>query len=77
MNAKAQRKNRHGKIAEDSHRVCVIIPDCEYNEIRELLSGQRPTVSSVVREFITVGLQAERAKNERAKDKSASGIDPH
>ena len=68
MNDNAQQNSRHGKIAEDSHRVCVIIPDCEYNEIRGLLSGQRPTVSSVVREFITVGLQAERAKNERAKD---------
>ena len=77
MNIEEQRKNRHGEIAEDSHRVCVIIPDCEYNEIRGLLSGQRPTVSSVVREFITVGLQAERAKNERAKDQSASGIDAH
>ena len=75
MKARAQHKSRHGEIAEDSHRVCVIIPDCEYNEIRGLLSGQRPTVSSVVREFITVGLQAERAKNERAKDQSASGID--
>ena len=68
MNTKARQKNRHGEIAEDSHRVCVIIPDCEYNEIRGLLSGQRPTVSSVVREFITVGLQAESAKIERAKD---------
>ena len=68
MSAKAQQNSRHGKIAEDSHRVCVIIPDCEYNEIRGLLSGRRPTVYSVVREFITVGLQAERAKNERAKD---------
>ena len=77
MNIEAQRKNRHGEIAEDSHRVCVIIPVCEYNEIRGLLSGQRPTVSSVVREFITVGLQAERAKNERAKDQSAPGIDAH
>ena len=77
MNIEARQKNRHGEIAEDSHRVCVIIPDCEYNEIRGLLSGQRPTVSSVVREFITVGLQAERAKNERAKDQSASGIDAH
>lgn len=77
MNTKAQQKNRHGKIAEDSHRVCVIIPDCEYNEIRRMLSGLRPTVSSVVREFITVGLQSERAKNERAKDQSASGIDSH
>ena len=75
MNTKAQQKNRHGEIAEDSHRVCVIIPDCEYNKIRGLLSGQRPTVSSVVREFITVGLQAERAKNERTQDQSASGID--
>ena len=77
MNTKSQQKNRHGEIAEDSHRVCVIIPDCEYNEIRGLLSGQRPTVSSVVREFITLGLQAERAKNERAKGQSASGIDSH
>lgn len=77
MNTEARQKNRHGEIAEDSHRVCVIIPYCEYNEIRGLLSGQRPTVSSVVREFITVGLQAERAKNERAKDQSASGIDSH
>ena len=77
MDAKAQQKSRHGEIAEDSHRVCIIIPDCEYNEIRGLLSGQRPTVSSVVREFITLGLQAERAKNERAKDQSASGIDSH
>lgn len=77
MNTKSQQKSRHGKIAEDSHRVCVIIPDCEYNEIRRMLSGLRPTVSSVVREFITVGLQSERAKNERAKDQSASGIDAH
>lgn len=77
MNAKAQQKSRHGEIAEDSHRVCVIIPNCEYNEIRGLLSGQRPTVSSVVREFITVGLQSERAKNERTKDKPSSGIDAH
>ena len=77
MNTEARQKNRHGEIAEDSHRVCVIIPDCEYNEIRGLVSGQRPTGSSVVREFITVGLQAERAKNERAKDQSASGIDAH
>ena len=77
MDAKAQQKSRHGEIAEDSHRVCIIIPDCEYNKIRGLLSGQRPTVSSVVREFITVGLQSERAKNERAKDQSASGIDSH
>ena len=77
MNTEARQKNRHGEIAEDSHRVCVIIPDCEYNEIRGLLSGQRPTVSSVVREFITVGLQAERAKNERTKDKPSSGIDAH
>lgn len=68
MNTEAQQKSRHGKIAEDSHRVCVIIPDCEYNEIRRMLSGLRPTVSSVVREFITVGLQSERAKNERTKD---------
>lgn len=75
MDAKAQQKSRHGEIAEDSHRVCIIIPDCEYNKIRGLLSGQRPTVSSVVREFITVGLQAERAKNERTQDQSASGID--
>ena len=74
MDAKAQQKSRHGEIAEDSHRVCVIIPDCEYNEIRGLLSGQRPTVSSVVREFITVGLQSERAKNERTQDKPSSGI---
>lgn len=64
MDANAQRSSRHGEIAEDSHRVCVIIPDCEYNEIRGLLSGQRPTVSSVVREFITIGLKSERAKNE-------------
>lgn len=77
MNTKSQQKSRHGKIAEDSHRVCVIIPDCEYNEIRRMLSGLRPTVSSVVREFITVGLQSERAKNERTKDQSASGIDAH
>ena len=75
MNTEARQKNRHGEIAEDSHRVCVIIPDCEYNEIRGLLSGQRPTVSSVVREFITVGLQSERAKNERTQDKPSSGID--
>ena len=77
MNTEARQKNRHGEIAEDSHRVCVIIPDCEYKEIRGMLSGRRPTVSSVVREFITVGLQAERAKNERTKDQSASGIDSH
>ena len=77
MNTEARQRNRHGEIAEDSHRVCVIIPDCEYKEIRGMLSGRRPTVSSVVREFITVGLQAERAKNERAKDQSASGIDSH
>ena len=77
MNTEARQKNRHGEIAEDSHRVCVIIPDCEYNEIRGLLSGRRPTVSSVVREFITVGLQSERAKNERAKNQSTSGIDAH
>ena len=75
MDAKAQQNSRHGEIAEDSHRVCVIIPYCEYNEIRGLLSGQRPTVSSVVREFITVGLQSERAKNERTQDKPSSGID--
>ena len=75
MNAKAQQSSRHGKIAEDSHRVCVIIPDCEYMEIRGLLNSQRPTVSSVVREFITIGLQSERAKNERTQDQSASGID--
>lgn len=68
MNAKAQQKSRHGEIAEDSHRVCAIIPNCEYKEIRGLLNGQRPTVSSVVREFIAVGLQAERVKNERPKD---------
>ena len=67
MNTEAQQKSRHGEIAEDSHRVCVIIPDCEYNEIRGLLNGQRPTVSSVVREFIAIGLQIERSKNERAK----------
>lgn len=77
MKARAQQKSRHGEIAEDSHRVCVIIPDFEYRDIRGLLSGRRPTVSSVVREFITVGLQAERAKNERTKDQSASGIDSH
>ena len=77
MNAKARQNSRHGKIAEDSHRVCVIIPDCEYMEIRGLLNSQRQTVSSVVREFITIGLQSERAKNERAKDQSASGIDSH
>lgn len=77
MNTRAQQKSRHGEIAEDSHRVCVIIPDCEYKEIRSLLNGQRSTVSSVVREFITVGLQVERSKNERAKDQSASGIDAH
>lgn len=77
MNTRAQQKSRHGEIAEDSHRVCVIIPDCEYKEIRSLLNGQRSTVSSVVREFITVGLQAERAKNERTQDQSASGIDSH
>ena len=74
MDAKAQQNSRHGKIAEDSHRVCVIIPDCEYMEIRGLLNSQRQTVSSVVREFITIGLQSERAKNERSKDQSASGI---
>ena len=77
MNTKAQQKNRHGEIAEDTHRVCVITPDCEYNESRGQLSGQRPTVSSVVREFITVGLQAERAKNERTKDQSASSTASH
>ena len=75
MKDRAQQKSRHGEIAEDSHRVCVIIPDFEYRDICGLLSGRRPTVSSVVREFITVGLQAERAKNERTKDQSASGID--
>ena len=75
MSAKAQQNSRHGKIAEDSHRVCVIIPDCEYMEIRGLLNSQRQTVSSVVREFITIGLQSERAKNERTKDKPSSGID--
>ena len=77
MKDRAQQKSRHGEIAEDSHRVCVIIPDFEYRDICGLLSGRRPTVSSVVREFITVGLQAERAKNERTKDQSASGIDLH
>lgn len=77
MKDRAQQKSRHGEIAEDSHRVCVIIPDFEYRDICGLLSGRRPTVSSVVREFITVGLQAERAKNERTKDQSASGIDSH
>lgn len=77
MKARAQQKSRHGKIAEDSHRVCVIIPDCEHKEIRSLLNGNHSTVSSVVREFITVGLQVERSKNERAKDQSASGIDAH
>ena len=77
MKDRAQQKSRHGEIAEDSHRVCVIIPDFEYRDICGLLSGRRPTVSSVVREFITVGLQAERAKNERTKDQSASCIDSH
>lgn len=77
MKARAQQKNRHGEIAEDSHRVCVIIPDFEYRDICGLLNGRHPTVSSVVREFITVGLQAERAKNERTQDQSASGIDSH
>lgn len=77
MKARAQQKSRHGEIAEDSHRVCVIIPDFEYRDICGLLNGRRPTVSSVVREFITVGLQAERAKNERTQDQSASGIDSH
>lgn len=77
MKTKAQQKSRHGEIAEDSHRICVIIPDCKYKEIRSLLNGQRLTVSSVVRELITVGLQVERSKNERAKDQSASGIDSH
>ena len=77
MKDRAQQKSRHGEIAEDSHRVCVIIPDFEYRDICGLLSGRRPTVSSIVREFITVGLQAERAKNERTKDQSASGIDSH
>ena len=77
MKARAQQKSRHGEIAEDSHRVCVIIPDFEYRDICGLLNSRRPTVSSVVREFITVGLQAEREKNERTKDQSASGIDSH
>lgn len=67
MNIQAQHKSRHGEIAEDSHRVCVIIPNCEYEGIVKLLDAQRPTVSSVVREFITVGLQVERIKSERAK----------
>ena len=75
MNAKARQNSRHGAIAEDSRRVCVVIPDSQYKLMNELLDKQRPTVSSVVREFITVGLQAERAKNERAQDKPSSGID--
>lgn len=77
MNTKAQQKNRHGEIAEDSHRVCVVIPDYQYRSMHGLRDKRRPTVSSIVREYITVGLQKDIEKNERTQDQSASGIDAH
>ena len=77
MSKTAQQKNRHGAMAEDSSRVCVVIPDFQYRSMHGLRDKRRPTVSSIVREYITVGLQKDIEKNERTKDQSASGIDSH
>ena len=75
MNTKAQRKNRHGEIAEDSRRVCVIVPASEYENIVSMLDNQHMTVSSVVREFITLGRYNRKLKDERAKGRLETGID--
>lgn len=77
MSKATQQKNRHGAIAEDSRRVCVVIPDSQYRSMHGLRDKRRPTVSSIVREYITVGLQKDIEKNERTQDQSASGIDAH
>lgn len=60
-------RSRHGRNADDSHRICVVIPDCEYKAITGFVNAQRPTVSSVVREMITLGIRKEMLKNERAE----------
>ena len=75
MNTKAHQKNRHGAIAEDSRRVCVIVPASEYENIVSMLDNQHMTVSSVVREFITLGLYNRKLKDERAKGRLETGID--
>lgn len=77
MSKATQQKNRHGVIAEDSRRVCVVIPDSQYRSMHGFRDKRRPTVSSIVREYITVGLQKDIEKNERTQDQSASGIDAH
>lgn len=50
---------RHAKIADDSKRVCIILPKTAFEEIKSVCESRSTTMSAMVRDFIVHGLYNE------------------
>lgn len=47
---------RHGVLADDSVRVCVILPRSLKEQIKTVADGRNCTTSEVIRECVTKGI---------------------
>lgn len=60
-------ESRHGIIAEDSVRVCTILPRAMVDEMKTFVNKNRPTLSAVVREFSAVGMEKVKRYGKRTE----------
>lgn len=54
--------SRHSQIADDSDRLNVIIPKCHKDILRPISSVRKNSISGIVREYITVGIEKDIEK---------------
>ena len=69
MLSRIDNESRHAKMADDSRRVCIVVPKHSYDFVASMLYARRRTVSDVLRGFIADGILREKARMSRAEKK--------
>lgn len=49
--------NRHSRLADDSCRICIVIPKAMLDDVQYVAGKDKGTISSVIRSFIGEGLR--------------------
>lgn len=57
MNLNGDKANRHTCLAEDSCRVCMVLPKAMLQDVQYIAGKDKCTISSVIRCFIGEGLR--------------------
>lgn len=72
MRSRIDIESRHAKMADDSRRVCIVVPKHSYDFVATMLDARRRTVSDVLRGFIADGILREKARMSRAEKKKVN-----